>query len=151
MRTVSVSVVLGVPCKFCGVRATIYCVLRRHDPAHGRELTTLRSALGEAQATISTIQATASRDAEAAPSGTWTDQMESQFEARLEAAVAEKTSELRGELAEAAAKLEAAERKVTMLTTRCICPESPPSFGRSSHCAAPVSQTDRAICLKICE
>ena len=40
--------------------------------------------------------------------------MESRFQARLEAAVAEETSELRGQLADAAAKLEAAERKVLL-------------------------------------
>ena len=70
---------------------------------------------------ISSLEATASRDADPGSSGAWTDEMELRFQARLEAAVAEETSELRGELANAAAKLEAAERKVTTLTRRCIC------------------------------
>ena len=73
---------------------------------------------------ISSLQAAASRSAEPESSGAWTDQIESQFQARLEAAVAEKTSELRGQLADAAAKLESAERKVTTFMNRCICPES---------------------------
>ena len=86
-------------------------VVRLHD---GRELATLRSALGAAQATVASLQATAGRDTEQATEGAWTDQMESRFHARLEAAVAEETSELRGQLADAAAKLEAAERKVLL-------------------------------------
>jgi len=91
------------------------CRLRRHNFADGRELATLRSALGEAQAMIISLQATASRDAAPESGGARTDQMDSQFQARLEAAVAEKTSELRAELADVAAMLEAAERKVTRL------------------------------------
>ena len=76
--------------------------------------------------------------------------MESQFRERLEAAIAEETSELRGQLADAAAKLEAADRKVAVLSGPCSCPWVSTSFDCSVCCAYRLSQCDQGFCPTAC-
>ena len=69
-------------------------------------------AFAEAQSTIASLQASASTDSGKPSPDAWTDEMEARFQARLQSAVDEETAELCGQLAAAAAELEAAEQEV---------------------------------------